>query len=149
MPLGRLFAYCFSMVAPALRIYFENSVGRILEHPDGYALVQYHAGERDLAYLQAFLRHTGQLLTLRGWHKVLGDHRLMTPYTEQESQWIVEYWLSKEHQGRAIYGAVVLAPAEWAQLPDAYRQQAAQAGVMTFHLFAEESAALAWLGQQP
>ncbi|MBC6609110.1 hypothetical protein H8B13_19990 [Hymenobacter sp. BT188] len=137
------------MVAAALRVYFENSVGRILEHPDGYAWVQYHAGARELAYLQAFLRHVGQLLTLRGWHKVLGDHRQLTPYTEQESQWIVAYWLSEEHQGRAIYGAVILPPAEWVQLPDPYRLQAAQAGVMTFRVFADDSAALAWLGQQP
>lgn len=137
------------MLAPALRVYFENSVGRILEHPAGYALIQYHAGARELAYLQAFLRHVGQLLKLREWHKILGDHRVMTPYTEEESQWIVDYWLSYNNQGREIYGAVVVALDEWAQLPDSYRLQEAQAGAMTYRLFDDEATALTWLQQRP
>ncbi|MGY2134941.1 hypothetical protein ACW9KT_22105 [Hymenobacter sp. HD11105] len=61
-------------------------MGRILEHPQGYARVEYHAGARDMAYLQAYLRHVGQLLQLRGWHKLLGDQRQLTPYTPEESQ---------------------------------------------------------------
>jgi hypothetical protein len=137
------------MLVSPLRIYFENSVGRILEHPDGYALVHYHPGARDLAYLQAFLRHVGQLLQRRGWHKILGDQRQMTPYTAAESQWIVDFWLSYQNQGRAVYGAVLLTPDAWAQLPAPYRGAPAQAGAMTYCLFVDEGAALAWLGQQP
>ncbi|SMB84981.1 hypothetical protein SAMN00120144_3145 [Hymenobacter roseosalivarius DSM 11622] len=136
------------MLPVALRVYFENSVGRILEHPDGYAVVQYHAGTREIAYLQAFLRHVGQLLKLRGWYKILGDQRLMTPYTEEESQWITDYWLSYENQAREIYGAVMMATDAWAQLPDSYRLQDAQAGAMTYRLFDNEAAALDWLHQR-
>jgi hypothetical protein len=99
--------------------------------------------------LQAFLRHVGQLLKLRGWYKILGDQRLMTPYTQEESQWIIDYWLSYENQAREIYGAVMMAPDAWAQLPDSYRTQDAQAGAMTYRLFDNEAAALDWLHQRP
>ncbi len=31
----------------------RNPVGRVMEHPDGYAVVQYHAGPRKLHHLTA------------------------------------------------------------------------------------------------
>ncbi|WP_303311958.1 hypothetical protein [Hymenobacter sp. BT730] len=133
----------------SLRLYFENPVGRILEHPDGYAVVQYHAGKRELDYLQAFLRHTGQLLQLRGWNRLLGDQRQMSPYTEEEGQWIVDYWLSHQNQGREVYGAVILPEDEFARLSVDLVEQEAKAAALTYRLFKNEADALVWLRQIP
>ncbi len=43
----------------------------------------------------------------------------------------------------------MMAPDAWAQLPDSYRLQDAQAGAMTYRLFDNEAAALDWLHQRP
>ena len=138
------------MLAPASRLYFNNPVGRVMEHPEGYAHVIYEPGTRRLDYLQAFLTHTGQLLRLRGWHRIFGDQRLMTPYTPEESQWIVDYWLTAEQRGSAtIYGAVLLSEDAFAQLPASQVMTEAKASALTYRLFDSEVAAQEWLRQVP
>lgn len=132
-----------------MRLYFENTVGRIWEHPDGYALVQYHAGPRKFAHLQAFLTHTGRLLQLRGWHKILGDQRLMAPFTEEESRWIVEYWLSQDNQRGEVQGAVLVPQDVFARLSLSNVMQEAKAAALTYRLFDNEADAAAWLRERP
>ncbi|MBC6989030.1 hypothetical protein [Hymenobacter sp. BT491] len=131
-----------------LRLYFENPVGRILEHPDGIAWVQYQPGPRQFDHLKAFLTHTGRLLGLRGWRKLLGDQRLMAPFTPEESAWIVDYWLA--HQGddkQPLYGAVLLPHDVFARLSVSQMMHEAQAAALTYRLFEEVPAAEAWLRQ--
>lgn len=138
------------MPASASRLYFNNPVGRIMEHPDGYAHVIYEPGPRRLDYLQAFLTHVGQLLRLRGWHKIFGDQRLMTPYTPEESQWIVDYWLTAEQRGSTtIYGAVLLPQDAFARLSVSQVMTEAQAAALTYRQFDSEAAAHEWLRQVP
>jgi hypothetical protein len=132
----------------ALRIYFENSAGRVLEHPDGYAVIQYHPGTRDMFHLQAFLQHTGQLMRLRGWHRLLSDHRVMHPFAPEERDWILNYWLTRQTEGgTSIVGAGVYPPEQVAQMPAAQTEQAAQLPGITFRIFAAPEPAAAWLGQ--
>lgn len=131
-----------------MRLYFENTVGRIWEHPDGYVRVQYHAGPRNFAHLQALLTHTGRLLQLRGWHKLLGDQRLMLPYTEEEGRWIVEYWLSQEHQRGGVYGAVLVPQDVFARLSVSNVMQEAKAAALIYRMFDNEADAVAWLRKQ-
>ncbi|MCC2548597.1 hypothetical protein LJY25_19270 [Hymenobacter sp. BT175] len=136
------------MPAPASRLYFNNPVGRVMEHPEGYAHVIYEAGPRQLHHLQAFLTHTGQLLRLRGWHKLLADQRQLTPYTPDESQWIVDFWLSVEQRGtRTIYGAVLLPHDVFARLSVSQVVADTTASVLTYRLFDAEDAAQQWLRQ--
>ncbi|WP_426061254.1 hypothetical protein [Hymenobacter sp. B1770] len=137
------------MIPPATpKIYFENSTGRVLEHPDGFVIFQYHSGPRTFHHLQALLTHTRNLLTRRGWHRMLGDQRLMAPFTEEESLWIVNHWLDPAQQGpRGLYGAILLAPDEFARLPSAQALQEAKAGALTYRVFASEESAVAWLTQ--
>jgi hypothetical protein len=137
------------MAQADLRLYFENPVGRILEHPDGYAVVQYHAGKRKLHHLQAFLTHTGQLLERRGWAKLLGDQRLMAPFTDEEGQWILNHWLQASARGRDIYGAVLLPNDVFARLSVAQVMTEAKAAALTYRLFDSEAEAEAWLRQLP
>lgn len=147
-------AFPRSFVSPnlfshTLRLYFENTVGRIWEHPDGYALVQYHAGPRKLAHLQAFLTHTGKLLQLRGWHRILGDQRLMAPFTEEESRWIVDYWLSHDNQRSEVHGAILVPQDVFARLSLSNVMHEAKAAALTYRMFDNEAAAVAWLRLRP
>jgi hypothetical protein len=131
----------------ALRIYFENPTGRVLEHPDGYAVIQYHAGSRDMFELQAFLQHTGHLMHQRGWHRLLSDHRVMEPFAPEERDWILGYWLTRQTEGSGpIVGAGVYPPEQVARLPAAQTQQAAQLPGITFRIFSTIEEATNWLG---
>lgn len=121
-----------------------------MEHPDGYAHVVYEPGPRELQHLQAFLTHTGQLLRLRGWNKLLGDQRLMAPFTPEEGQWIVDYWLTAEQRGTStIYGAVLLPEDVFARLSVSQVMTEAKAAALTYRMFDSEEAAQTWLRQLP
>ncbi len=131
-------------MSPVLPVYFENPVGRILEHPAGFAVVQYHPGARHFSELQAFLTHTGQLLQRRSWNRLLGDQRRLHPFSEQESTWIVDYWLDRP-AGQQIMAAVVLNPEDFAQVPAGLRDQEATAASLTYRFFEEVEQAEVWL----
>jgi hypothetical protein len=90
--------------------YFENSVGRLLEHPAGhYISVEYRTGPRQLSELQEFLSHAGQLLARRGWDKLLSHQGLMTAFSPEEIEWITGYWRTKAQQRTdMLYGALLL-----------------------------------------
>ncbi|TGE29597.1 hypothetical protein [Hymenobacter metallicola] len=131
----------------APRLYFENPVGRLLEHPDGYAIVAYNPGKRSLGDMQAFLTHASQLLRTRGWRKMLGDQQLMSPYTEEERTWIQDYWVTRTAQGEEIYGAVILPQDVFARLSVNLVMKEAHASALTYRLFDNERDAKAWLDQ--
>jgi hypothetical protein len=127
-----------------LPLYFENAAGRLLEHPDQYVIFQYHAGPRKFTDLQALLTHTGILLRRNKWHKLLGDQRLMAPFSEEESKWIVEFWLAGSQQ-ESLYGAILLAQDVFARLSMSQVMHEAQASSLTYRLFEDEVEAATWL----
>jgi len=130
------------------KLYFENSAGRLLEHADGYVVFVYKPGKRNLSDLQALLAHTRNLLERNQWHRLLGDQRLMAPFTEEESAWIVDYWLDATRQRPGgIYGAVILANDVFARLSMDQVMLEARASALTYRLFDEEAKAVAWLRQ--
>jgi hypothetical protein len=136
------------MYSASLSLYFENAAGRLLEHPDQYVIFQYHAGKRKFADLQALLTHTGILLRRNNWHKLLGDQRLMVPFTEEESKWIVEYWLDGPQQrAGGLYGAILVAHDVFARLSMSQIMHEAQAASLTYRLFEHEKEAATWLRQ--
>ena len=94
----------------ALRTYFENSVGRLLEHvATEHIMVEYHSGPRQLSELQAFLTHAGQLLAYRGWDKLLEQHGSMEDFSPEEVAWVTDYWRTKKQQRTdMLYGALLL-----------------------------------------
>ncbi len=93
-----------------LRTYFENPVGRLLEHPVGdYIEVEYGTGPRQLSELQAFLTKAGQLLAQRGWDKLRGHKGVMAAFTQEETEWVTNYWLTKaQRRTDMLYGAMLL-----------------------------------------
>jgi hypothetical protein len=135
--------------ATGLPIYFENATGRVLEHPNGYAVFVYAPGPRVLTDLQALLTHTAQLLHRRNWYRILADQRRMAPFTEEESKWVLEYWLDPANQRpQGIYAAILLAEDVFARLSVSQLMQDAQAAALTYHLFDNEPEASAWLQRQ-
>jgi hypothetical protein len=100
-----------------LHTYFENAVGRLLEHPvEQYILVEYRTGPRKLSELQAFLNHAGQILAQRGWDNVQRHEGMMAACTPEEIAWITEYWNTKTHCRTDLYGAMLLPHDVFAQL---------------------------------
>jgi hypothetical protein len=123
------------------RVYFQNPAGQLLEQPAGaYLLIGYAPGPRHFADLQTLLGHAKQLLALRGWNKVIGDYRNMTPFTAEEADWVTNCWLSMPRM-RTFRGAVLL-PAD-----DLARLDEATAAALAYRRFGDEAAAAAWLAQ--
>ena len=138
-----------SSMAPASpRLYFENAVGRLYGHPDGYALFRFNAGERKFSELQTLLTQVRRLLELYRWNRFLADQRLLAPYNPQEVAWIVDHWrnTSAEHPGR-LCGAVVMAHDVFARLAMGQVVQQANSASMHFRRFETEAEATAWLEQ--
>jgi len=131
-------------------IYFENPVGRLSEHANGYALVQYKPGKRNFGDFQALLTHLGHLLRRRRWHKVLTDQRAITPFTDEERAWINEHWLKTPLAAQQETVAALLLPHDvFARLSTNQIIYDARQGSLVYHIFNDEVAAGAWLRQAP
>ncbi|MBF9140794.1 hypothetical protein [Hymenobacter properus] len=139
------------MALGKLRVHFRNAAGQVLEQPTGrYIIIRYTNGPRRFADLQTLLGHGKQLLALRQWHKVVGDHRRMTPFTPAESAWVTDCWLSMPRtRMREFFGAVLLPADVLGRIPTEQAEGEAIANALTYRLFAEESEAAAWLEQLP
>jgi len=133
------------MAATSL-LYFQNSVGRLLEHPHGYAVVTYQPGPRALSDLQGLLAQLGRLLAQRRWNRVLADQRLMQPYTPEESEWIRANWLT---HGATFHGAVLLPHDVFARLASSQLAHEAKAANLSYRLFDDPTAAEEWLLKLP
>ena len=107
----------FSPVPTWLRTYFENRVGRVLEHPvKRYILVEYHSGPRLAGELQAFLNHAGELLAQRGWNKLHAHTGTMAALTAEEITSLTDYWATQKYASTDLYSAMLLPHEVFAQL---------------------------------
>lgn len=130
------------------QLYFENVIGRLYAHPDGYALLRYHASPRSLLDVREGLIHVGRLLQRRGWHKFLSDQRQLLPFTENEQALILDYWQARHFTMGPTIGAVLpsadgLAHHSFTHIWDQAR------GALRYRLFDDEAEAAAWLIAQP
>jgi len=130
------------------RFYFENAMGRLYEHPDGYVLLRYHPGSRALSDVQGVLNYTGRLLQLRGWHKLLSDQRQLTPFTPEEQAVILAYWQTRQAQHGSVSGAVLLSHDVFTRLSFSQIRHQAE-GALSYRVFEQEAEAAAWLRQLP
>lgn len=135
-----------AVVAP--RLYFENAVGRLYGHPDGYALVQFHPGPRTFSALQTLLTQVRRVLEIHRWHRFLNDQRLLDPYNPEEAAWIVDHWrnTAAEHPA-GLYGAVVMSHNVFTRIVMGQIVQEANSATMHFRRFETEAEATAWLQQ--
>jgi hypothetical protein len=82
------------MLNSATSLYFQNAVGKVVEHPDGYAFVQYNQVKWDVELLRNLLEHLGNLLLHRGWHRILVDLQHIEPLSAKEKQFLIAEWYS-------------------------------------------------------
>jgi hypothetical protein len=130
------------------QLYFENVVGCLYAHPEGYAVLRYHAGPRSLLDVHDALLHVGRLLQRRGWHKFLSDQRQLSPFTENEQALILDYWQARHFTIGPTIGAVL--PSANVLAYHSFTQIWEQAyGALRYRLFNEEAEATAWLVAQP
>jgi hypothetical protein len=108
-PIKFIAIYMIQSLPIGLHTYFENAVGRLLEHPvERYITVEYHTGPRQLGELQAFLSHAGQLLAQHGWDELRSAKGMMAAFTADELVWIIDYWSTKTHRPTDLYSAMLL-----------------------------------------
>ncbi|WP_045689441.1 hypothetical protein [Hymenobacter sp. AT01-02] len=135
-------------LSSGLLVYFENTIGRLLEHPDGYAVIRYHAGKRTATDFQSFLLHLGRLLRRRNWYKMLADHRASAPFTEEERQWLSSHWLAVSQANQQEMVAALLLPEDvFARLSMNLIMHDAREGALIYHIFNDETEATTWLRQ--
>ena len=130
------------------QLYFENAMGRLYAHPDGYALLRYHASARSLLDVQEGLIHVGRLLQRRGWHKLLSDQRQLLPFTENEQALILDYWQARHFTMGPTIGAVLPSPDTLTHHSFTHIWEQAR-GALRYRLFDDEAEAAAWLIAQP
>ena len=136
------------MTKPDQLLYFENAAGRLVEHPDRYVRFEYLPGKRALPNFQALHTHQDLLLRRNQWNKVLSDQRLMAPFTPEESAWLVDFELENSRQRAGdVHRAVLIANDVIARLSMSQVLNDAKAAALTYRVFADEAAAVAWLKQ--
>ena len=134
------------LLLSGLPIYYQNAIGRLYEHPDGYAVVDYNSGSRLKGDYVAFLQHLEHLLKRRGWNKMLANQRLMAPFTEEEQAWIRGQWLTVSHAvQREMVAAVLLPDDVFARLAVSSLMQGAREGALVYRVFNDAQLAAAWL----
>ena len=127
-------------------VYFKNAAGQLGEHAQGYAVVRYKPGKRELNDFPALLTHLNHLLRRRGWHQVLSDQRALSPFTEQEQTYIRNRWQQVAPGGHYEQLVAVLLPHDvYARLSSYLVIRDAHEGDVTYHIFEDAVAAGTWL----
>ncbi|SFP82452.1 hypothetical protein SAMN04515668_0477 [Hymenobacter arizonensis] len=146
-PAARLYLTRMLPLAPE-GIYFENAAGRLVEHPNGYALVRYYPGPRKFSDFQALLTHLSSLLARRRWNRLLSDQRQMSPHTAQETAWLRDVWLgATSRRPGPRYGAVLRALDVFARLSMNQVLHEARGTGLVYREFDREEEAAQWLRQ--
>jgi hypothetical protein len=130
-------------------VCYENPVGRAVNDPLGFARLTYLAGLRPRDGFQALLSHVTQLLARRADGCLLVDQRLMTPFTPEEQEHVIQQWLPRTvAEGGYRYGAVLVAQNVFARLATATVIAAVRDLSITYQYFEQEAEAVSWLMSQ-
>ena len=134
------------MPQAARSLYFENSVGRLWEEPEGYLRLEYKPGPRETVPFRSLLNHTAQALSRRQWSGILVDQRQMAPFNPTEQAWMTGEWLPKTvHEHGYRHGAVLVAQNVFARLAMTQLVLGARDLPHTYRTFENEGEAVAWL----
>jgi SpoIIAA-like len=129
-------------------LYFENSIGRLWEEPEGYLRLEYKPSPRETVQFRALLTHAAQALSRHKWSNILVDQRQMSPFTSTEQAWMTGEWLPKAvHEHGYRHGAVLVAHNVFARLVMTQLVLGARDLPHTYRTFEDEGDALAWLLQ--
>ena len=131
------------------RVYYENPVGRATDDPMGFARLTYQAGLRPKDGFQVLLGQVTKLLTQREDGCLLIDQRLMSPFTPEEQEYVIQQWLPRVVQESSYrYGAVLVAQNVFARLATATVIAAVRDLSITYQYFEQEAEAITWLMSQ-
>ncbi|GGF18454.1 hypothetical protein GCM10011383_32420 [Hymenobacter cavernae] len=83
------------------------------------------------------------------WHKLLGDQRVLPLFAAENQAWILLDRLPRATRAGLRYGAIVAPQNVLVRLETAAFLCEFNAYPITYCLFADEAAAIAWLEQQP
>ena len=127
-------------------LYFENSIGRIWEEPEGYLRLEYKPSPREAVQFRALLTHAAQALSRHQWSNILVDQRQMSPFTPAEQTWMTGEWLPKAvHEHGYRHGAVLVAHNVFARLAMTQLVFGTRDLPHTYRTFEDEGEALVWL----
>jgi len=129
-----------------LPIYYQNPIGRLYEHPDGYLVVDYNAGKRLMSEYRPFVTRLMYALQRNGWHKMLTNQRQMAPFTEEERAWLVKQWLGPDPAWSGHLTTAVLLPEDvFARLAVNTIMHDVREGALLYRVFTDAQDATAWL----
>lgn len=127
-------------------LYFENSIGRLWEEPEGYLRLEYKPSPRETVQFRALLTHAAQALSRRQWGNMLVDQRQMSPFTPTEQAWMSSEWLPKAvHEHGYRHGAVLVAHNVIARLAMTQLVFGTRDLPHIYRTFEDEGEAVAWL----
>ncbi|QIL75240.1 hypothetical protein [Hymenobacter sp. HDW8] len=130
-------------------IYYENPIGRAVEDPMGFARLTYQPGLRSFDEFKDLLRHVMKLLIRQQDGCLLIDQRVMTPFTPEEQEYVIQQWLPRlVEEGGYRYGAVLVAQNVFARLATATVISAVRDLSITYQYFEQEAEAITWLMSQ-
>jgi len=135
------------LLLAGLPLYFENPIGRLYEHPDGYVVVDYNPGTRQFGDYRAFLSHLENALKRHGWNKMLANQRALEPFTGEERTWIREQWLTVSHALQREMVAAVLLPNDIFARFGSSPPPEAREGALVYRFFNDAETASTWLRQ--
>ncbi|KUG09052.1 hypothetical protein [Solirubrum puertoriconensis] len=128
-----------------MRLYFENPVGRVFTHSEGYLRLEYKPGLRKLDELKALVHHLSNLYERAGYHRILVDQRQMREFTPAECTWVAEYWRKLAEGRPPLYRATLPPTASLARLAAANLLALASTVALVNKSFDDESQAVTWL----
>jgi hypothetical protein len=130
-------------------IYYENPVGRVVDDPMGFTRLAYQPGTRPEDEFKALLSHVTKLMARREDGCLLVDQRLMTPFTPEEQEYVIQQWLPRiVEAGGYRYGAILVAQNVFARLATSAIIAAVRDLSITYQYFEQEAEAITWLMSQ-
>jgi hypothetical protein len=128
---------------------FTNAVASVQADPEGYAVMRWRPGPRQLADYQEAMNVLLRVIRALGTGKALVDHLHITAFSEEERHWIATHWLPRAVvQGNYRYAALLAQPHTVTWLVLQGQQLLAWPEAPTVQLFTEEAEAREWLRQQ-
>ncbi|GAB2465115.1 hypothetical protein GCM10011375_35010 [Hymenobacter qilianensis] len=136
-------------ISNSYHIYYENPVGRAVNDPLGFARLMYQAGSRPEDDFKALLNNVTKLMARREDGCLLVDQRLMSPFTPEEQEYVIQQWLPRlVEKGGYRYGAVLVAQNVFARLATSTIIAAVRDLSITYQYFEQEAEAVNWLISQ-
>ncbi|OON67858.1 hypothetical protein [Hymenobacter sp. CRA2] len=130
-------------------LYFANAAAEVQPDPEGFALMRWQPGPRQLSDYQDAMNALLRVIRAVGTGKALVDHLRIAPLTEAEQHWVATNWLPRAVvQGNYRYAALLSTAEAMAWLNRLDPQLLGWPQAPTYMVFDNEQKARAWLRAQ-